>query len=346
MLYRFNMTLNKGGLSLVRQKSNGEREGIAKVKIKRYIENGGIKALPHNVLTDFQRNKVIYFMCIPIVLWYIIFCYWPMGGLLMSFQRFNVAKGIWGSPWVGFDNFIQFFTGPYFGRLIRNTVAIGLLDLILGFPAPIIFALLLNEVNKKYFKKTVQTISYMPYFISMVVICGIIKDFTQGGGAISNVVAALTHTQATNLLGEAKYFWGIYTVSGIWQGFGYGSIIYIAALSSIDQQLYEAAVMDGASRWKQTLHITLPGLAPTITILLIMRMGSLFAVGSDKILLLYSPATYQTADVINTYVYRVGLVQMNYGFSTAVGLFNSLVGTVFLLSTNAISKKYSETSLF
>ena len=311
-----------------------------------YIEHGGIRALPHNIATDFKKNKTIYFMCIPIVAWYFIFCYKPMGGLLMAFERYNVAKGILGSPFIGFDNFMQFFTGPYFFRVLRNTSAIGLLDLVFGFPAPIIFALLLNEVGNKYFKKTVQTISYMPYFISMVVICGLIMDFTQSGGVISNMIAATTGADTVNLLGEAKYFWGIYVISGVWQGFGYGSIIYIAALSSIDQQLYEAAVMDGANRWKQTIHITLPGLAPTITILLIMRMGMLFSVGSDKILLLYSPAIYQTADVINTYVYRVGLVEMNYGFSTAVGLFNSVIGTTFLLVTNAICRKYSETSLF
>lgn len=329
-----------------RKGKSGEGILSAKTRWTGYIEKGGIKALIHNIGVDARRNKVIYLMCIPIVAWYAIFCYWPMEGLIMAFQRYNVAKGITGSPWVGFDNFIQFFTGPYFGRLLRNTSVIGLLDLVFGFPAPIIFALLLNEVGRKMFKKTVQTISYMPYFISMVVICGIIKDFMQSGGAISDFVAALTNTDKVNLLGEAKYFWPIYIVSGIWQGFGYGSIIYLASLSSIDQQLYEAAVMDGANRWKQTLHITLPGLTPTITILLIMRMGSLLAVGSDKILLLYSPAIYQTADVINTYVYRVGLVEMNYGFSTAVGLFNSIVGTAFLLITNAVCKKYSETSLF
>lgn len=317
-----------------------------RVKYSRYIEHGGIKALPHNLIVDIKRNKTIYLICIPIVAWYVIFCYWPMQGIVMAFQRYNVAKGIWGSPFVGFDNFKQFFTGPYFGRLLRNTAAIGLLDLIFGFPAPIIFALLLNEVKNKFFKKTVQTVSYMPYFISMVVICGLIKDFTQSGGVISELVGKLTGSANVNLLGEAKYFWAIYVISGIWQGFGYGSIIYLAALSSIDQQLYEAAVMDGANRWKQTLHITLPGLAPTITILLIMRMGSLLAVGSDKILLLYSPAIYETADVINTYVYRVGLVEMNYGFSTAVGLFNSVIGTTFLLVTNAICRKFSETSLF
>lgn len=311
-----------------------------------YIENGGIIGFFHNVKTDIRKNKVIYLMCVPIVLWYIIFAYWPMSGLLMAFQRFNVAKGIWGSDWVGLKNFMQFFSGPYFFRLIKNTAAIGLLDLIFGFPAPIIFALLLNEVRARLFKKTLQTISYMPYFISMVVIAGIIKDFTESGGAISSVISLFNGGNEINLLSEAKYFWSIYVVSGIWQGFGYGSIIYMAALSSIDQQLYEAAVIDGANRWKQTIHITIPGIAPTILILLIMRVGTMFLVGSDKILLLYSPAIYETADVINTYVYRVGLVEMNYGFSTAVGLFNSLVATTFLLVTNAIVKKNSESSLF
>lgn len=311
-----------------------------------YIEKGGIKGLLHNIATDFKRNKTIYFLSIPIVLWYIIFCYLPMGGLVMAFQRYNVAKGVMGSQFIGFDNFVRFFTGPYFARVIRNTTAIGLLDLVLGFPAPIIFALLLNEVKRKRFKKIVQTTSYMPYFISMVVVAGLIKDFTQSGGVISNLVANLTNSPEVNLLGEAKYFWWIYVLSGIWQGFGYGSIVYMASLSSIDQELYEAAVVDGANRWKQTLHITLPGLMPSIIILLIMRMGSLFAVGSDKILLLYSPAIYETADVINTYVYRSGLIDMDYGFSTAVGLFNSVIGTVFLLTTNAIFRKYSDTSLF
>lgn len=333
----------RGELPLAKKKNRGKDGTVREVG---YIDHGGFRAIPHNIAIDIRRNKTIYLLCIPIVLWYAIFCYWPMEGLFMAFQRYNVAKGIFGSVWVGFDNFIQFFTGPYFGRLMRNTASIGLLDLIFGFPAPIIFALLLNEVTRKHFKKTVQSISYMPYFISMVVICGIIKDFTQSGGAISDIVATMTNSGAVNLLGESNYFWAIYVISGVWQGFGYGSIIYIAALSSIDQQLYEAAVMDGANRWKQTLHITLPGLAPTITILLIMRMGSLLSVGSDKILLLYSPAIYQTADVINTYVYRVGLVEMNYGFSAAVGLFNSIIGTTFLLTTNAICRKYSETSLF
>lgn len=323
-----------------------KQENAKPQKVIGYIENGGIKALPHNLALDFKRNKVIYFLCIPIIVWYLIFCYAPMGGIIMAFERYAPAKGILGSPWVGLDNFKNFFTGPYFLRLLRNTAWLGVLDLLVNFPAPIIFALLLNEVKNMKFKKVVQTISYMPYFISMVVICGLIVDFTKSGGVISNLVASITGGESQNLLGNPDYFRPIFILSGTWQGVGYGSIIYIAALSSVDQELYEAAVVDGANRWKQTVHITFPSILPTIIILLIMRMGSILQVSSDKVLLLYSPATYEKADVISTYVYRVGLQNYDYGYSTAVGLFNSIIGTCFLLVTNAISKKYTETSLF
>ena len=299
-----------------------------------------------NVATDFRRNKVLYFLCIPILAWYAIFCYAPMVGVVMAFQNFNPVKGISGSPWVGFKHFVDFFTGNYAWRVIRNTFVISFYDLIFNFPAPIIFALLLNEVKNKYYKKVVQTISYMPYFISMVVMCGIIVDFTKSGGLISSIVAMLTGTEARNLLGDASCYRAIYIGTNIWQGVGYGSIIYLAALSSVDQELYEAATIDGAGRWKQTVHITLPGISSTIIIMLIMKMGMMLAVGSEKTLLLYSPATYETADVISTLVYRKGFEDYNYGFSTAVGLFNSVVNTTFLLITNWLSRKYSETSLF
>ena len=317
-----------------------------KQKVIGYIEHGGIKALPHNLALDFKRNKVIYFLCIPIIVWYIIFHYIPMAGIVMAFEKYKPALGIFGSKWVGFGNFAEFFKGPYFLRLLRNTAALGILDIIFGFPAPIIFALLLNEVKNIKFKKVTQTISYMPYFISMVVVAGIIIDFTKSGGVISNIVASVRGTTPENLLGNVNYFRPIFILSGIWQGVGYGSIIYIAALSSVDQELYEAAVMDGANRWRQTIHITIPSILPTIIMLLIMRMGSILSVASDKVLLLYSPGIYEKADVISTYVYRVGLEQANYGFASAVGLFNSIVGTAFLLTTNAISRKLTETSLF
>lgn len=299
-----------------------------------------------NISLDFRRNKAIYFLCIPIVLWYIIFHYIPMGGIVISFQNYTPALGLTGSPWIGFDNFIRFFTGEYAFRLIRNTFMLSLLDLVFNFPAPIIFALLLNEIRNRFFKRTIQTISYMPYFVSMVVMCGIIVDFTKSGGIISTAVAAVTGNPPQNLLGNMEYFRTIYTASSIWQGLGYGSIIYIAALSGVNQELYEAARIDGAGRWKQTIHVTLPSISSTIIIMLIMKMGSMLAVGSEKVLLLYSPAIYETADVISTYVYRNGFESYNYGFSTAVGLFNSVVNTVFLVTANMICKKRTETSLF
>ncbi|MFV0399003.1 MAG: ABC transporter permease [Oscillospiraceae bacterium] len=299
-----------------------------------------------NVARDFRRNRMIYFLCIPIVLWYIIFCYLPMFGIVISFQQYTPALGITGSPWVGLEHFKNFFTGPYAWRLIRNTFTLSLLDLLINFPAPIIFALLMNEVNNRYFKKTVQTVSYMPYFVSLVVLCGIVVDFTKSGGLFSHLVANMTGTSPQNLLGNVNYFRTIYTASSTWQHLGYGSIIYMAALSSVDQELYEAATIDGAGRWRQTLHITLPGISATIIIMLIMKMGSMLSVGSEKVLLLYSPAIYEKADIISTYVYRNGFETYNYSFSTAVGLFNSIINTVFLLTANTICRKTTDTSLF
>ena len=302
--------------------------------------------LLRNISLDFRRNKVIYFLCVPIVAWYIIFQYIPMGGIVISFQDYTPALGLTGSPWIGLDNFTRFFGGEYAFRLIRNTFMLSLLDLIFNFPAPILFALLLNEIHSRAFRRTIQTISYMPYFVSMVVMCGIIVDFTQSGGLISEAVALITGGRAQNLLGNKDYFRTIYTVSSIWQGLGYGSIIYLAALSGVNQDLYEAARIDGAGRWKQTIHVTLPSISSTIVIMFIMKMGTMLSVGSEKVLLLYSPATYETADVISTYVYRNGFETYDYGFSTAVGLFNSVVNTVFLVSANFLCKKYTETSLF
>ena len=302
--------------------------------------------LLRNISLDFRRNKVIYFLCVPIVAWYIIFHYIPMGGIVISFQDYTPALGLTGSPWIGLDNFTRFFGGEYAFRLIRNTFMLSLLDLIFNFPAPILFALMLNEIHSRAFRRTIQTISYMPYFVSMVVMCGIIVDFTQSGGLISEAVALITGGRAQNLLGNKDYFRTIYTVSSIWQGLGYGSIIYLAALSGVNQDLYEAARIDGAGRWKQTIHVTLPSISSTIVIMFIMKMGTMLSVGSEKVLLLYSPATYETADVISTYVYRNGFETYDYGFSTAVGLFNSVVNTVFLVSANFLCKKYTETSLF
>lgn len=279
------------------------------------------------------------------IAYFITFSYIPMAGIVMAFQRFNPRLGYFRSPWIGLQNFKDFFGSYYFWRLIRNTFLISFYNLLFAFPAPIIFALLLNEVKNRYFKKTVQTISYMPHFISMVVIAGLIRDFTDTDGLITMIVVALGGQQR-NLLSDPKLFRTIYVGSEIWQGIGFNSIIYLAALSSVDQELYEAAIIDGAGRWRQTWHITLPGIAPTIIIMLILRMGSLFSVGFEKIILLYTPMTYETADVISSFTYRKGLLENNYGYSTAVGLFNSVINFAMLLFANFLSRKYSETSLF
>ena len=324
----------------------GERKKKTGKRAQGYIYNGGIRAFPHNLLVDIRRNKLIYVCLVFILAFFAIFSYAPMIGILMAFQRFSPAKGFFKSKWIGMENFKVFFTGPYVGRLIRNTVAIGVLDLVINFPAPIIFALILNEIRQKAFKKTVQTISYMPYFISSVVACGIVINFTQAGGAISVLVGNLTGGTSENLLNKGTLFWLIYVLQNMWQGIGYGSIIYLSSLSSIDQELYEAAYCDGAGRWKQTLHITIPSILPMVSMMLIMRMGGVFSVGADKILLLYGPANYKFSDVINTYVYRMGMLNQDYGLSTAVGLFNSAIGTLMLIGTNKISKKLSGTGMF
>ena len=325
---------------------NSKPSAENKEKVQGYIIGGGIKAVPHNLIVDIRRNKMLYFLLIFVLAFFIIFNYAPMFGLLMAFEKYTPVKGIFGSKWIGMKNFQVFFTGPFIKRLVRNTVAIGLLDLAINFPAPIIFALLLNEIKQKHFKKTVQTISYMPYFISSVVAAGLIISFTKAGGVISEALSFLTKGTSENLLNISSWFWPVYVLSGTWQGIGYGSIIYLAALSSIDQELYDAAKVDGAGLWKQMWHVTLPGIRPMIIMMFIMRMGSVFSVGADKILLLYNPSNYEVSDVINTYVYRLGMEQTDYGMSTAVGLFNSIIGTILLLTSNAILKKTTETSMF
>ena len=324
-----------------------KRKTVKQVRVAPgYVLEGGIKNLPRNLTTDIRRNRVLNLILIVILVYFILFHYLPMFGILMSFEKYSPVKGILGSEWIGLDNFITFFSGPYSGRLIRNTIMIGVLDLIVNFPAPIIFALLLNEVKNKAFKKSVQTISYMPYFVSTVVAAGLVITFTKSGGVISEALKFMTGGTSENLLNIPSWFRPIYILMGTWQGLGYGSIIYLAALSNVDQELYDAAKVDGAGYWRQMWHITLPGITSMIVMMFIMRMGSVFSVGADRILLLYNGSNYEVSDVINTYVYRLGMQDANFGMSTAVGLFNSIIGTVLLLVSNKVLKKLSGTSMF
>lgn len=296
-------------------------------------------------LLDIKKNPGIYLILLPVLIWFIIFAYLPMFGLVMAFENYTPKGGFFGSQFVGFKHFIDFFGSVYFGRLIRNTLLISLLNLLFNFPATIILALLLNEVKNKVFKKTLQTVSYLPYFISLVIVCGLIATFTASDGPITELIVGLGGKRQ-NYLGQPEYFRTIYILSDMWQGLGFGSIIYLAALSGIDQELYEAASLDGAGHIQQLIHVTLPGISTTIITLLILRMGTLFAVGYEKIILLYSTNTYETADVISSYVYRKGLQEFNYSYSSAVGLFNSVINTTLLVASNKLSRKFTETSLF
>jgi putative aldouronate transport system permease protein len=293
---------------------------------------------------DFKINKYVYLMAIPMIVFFILFSYIPMYGIIIAFKNFSPRLGIMDSPWVGFKYFQQFFSSMYFDRTIKNTALISFYSLAWGFPAAIILSLLINELRREKFKRFVQTFTYLPHFISLVVICGIIVDFTSTDGLFSSILANFG-VQPTNILTKPEWFRTIYISSGIWQCIGWDSIIYLAALSGIDPTLYEAATIDGAGRWKQMLNITLPGISTTIIIMLILNIGGLMSVGFEKIILLYNPMTYETADVISSYVYRKGLLGADYSFSTAVGLFESVIGFTLLMFANKLSKKISDRSL-
>lgn len=287
----------------------------------------------------------MYFAALAIMIYFLVFSFVPMGGLIMAFQKYKIVKGIFGSRFVGLENFRRFFEGPYFSRVLINTLRISLLDLLFSFPAPIILACLLNELRGLKFKKTVQTITYMPYFLSTVVFCGLIRNFTDSRGFVTQMVNGFGGSYES-MITDTGAFIPIFIITNIIQTIGFNSIIYLAALSSVDQELYEAAKIDGAGYWKQWIHVTLPGISSTIIIMLILRMGQIMNVNYEKVILLYAPSTYDVADVISSYIYRVGLQGGDYSYSTAVGLFNSVIGFILILIANMISKKFSETSLF
>ncbi len=295
---------------------------------------------------DFMMNKQNYLLFLPIAIFFFIFSYLPMFGITMAFQDFKATKGFFGSEFVGFQNFIDFFSNKAFGTILRNTLMISLLSIGIAFPLSIIFALLLSELKIALFKRTVQTISYLPYFISAVVICGLVIDFVSSNGVVTTALNVLFGFPKANLLQDPKYFWWVNLAAEIWQGLGYGSIIFIAAMSNISPEQHEAAAIDGANRLRRVWHVTLPALVPSVMTMLILRIGMVMTVGADKILLLYNPSIYETADVISSHVARMGVEQMQYGYSAAVGLFNSVVGTLLLVGSNALSRKATETSIY
>ncbi|GGA41262.1 sugar ABC transporter permease [Paenibacillus physcomitrellae] len=306
---------------------------------------GNRQTLRRRLVRDFLLNKYLYLMMVPVIAYYLVFFYGPMYGALIAFKDYSPMKGILGSDWVGLKHFQDFFGSFYFLRVLKNTILISLYTLLFEFPAPILLALLINEVRRKKFKRVVQTITYMPYFISLVVICGIITDFTNADGLINRMFMFLGY-DGQAMLQKPELFRPIYVLSEIWQRIGWESIIYIAALMSIDLEQYEAARIDGASRLKQMIYITLPGLLPTIMIMFILRMGNLLNVGFEKIILLYNPVTYETADVISSFVYRKGLLEFGWSYSSAVGLFNSVINLVLLITANTLSRRATQNSLW
>ena len=292
------------------------------------------------------RNWRLYVMCAPAVIFFTLFAYKPMYGILIAFKNFSMRKGILGSPWVGFQNFARLFTSYWFPVILKNTLTLSLLTLVLGFPIPIVLALLLNEVKSNRFRKTFQTISYAPHFISVVVLCGMVTLFVSPTSGIINKFIAMTGAEPVAFLQEPAMFKWVYVLSGVWQEMGWGSIIYFATLSGVDKSLIEAAEMDGASRLQKIWYINLPVLVPTIIVLLILNCGSLLGVGYEKVYLLQNATTVSASEVISTYVYKVGLEQSDFSFGTAAGLFNSVVNSAILIVANAISRRATRTSLF
>lgn len=298
------------------------------------------------LLRRMKRERAWYIMMILPFAYYIIFHYIPMVGVVLAFKDYSIPRGIFGSEWVGFKWFIQFFESFYFWRLMRNTLLINFYQLLFGFPVPILFALMLNEVRHMMYKRVAQTISYLPHFISVVIVVGIMVNFLSPNSGIINVIISRLGGQSVDFMGDQRWFRFLYVSSNIWQQFGFGSIIYLAAIAGINIELYDAARVDGCSRLQRIWYVTLPGIAPTIIILLILRLGNLLTVGFEKILLMYQPSTYEVADVIQTYVYRRGIISGEYSFAAAIGLFGNLINLAFLVIFNRLARRYSETSLW
>lgn len=304
--------------------------------------NNSIRRLPKKL----YRDRTLYLIVAPFVIYFFLFVLRPMWGVRIAFYDYSVFKGMEGSTFVGVRHFKSFLGGPYFWRLLRNTVLINLYGLLINFPAPIILAVLLNEVPGKRYKKTIQTITYLPHFISTVVVVGILLNLLAPGNGLVNIIIEKLGGEKIYFMMEPKYFRMIYTIMGMWQETGFNAIVYVAAMSAVDQALYEACVIDGGGKWKQFLHVTIPGIIPTIVVMFIMRIGNMLNVGYEAIIIMYQPTTYEVADVISSYVYRAGLSDGNYGLAGAVSLFNSLVGIVLVWLSNTASKKLVGNSLW
>ena len=295
---------------------------------------------------ELQRNWILYLMILPVVVYYIVFSYAPMYGVTLAFKDYKIKKGILGSPCAGCENFERFFSTYHFERVVTNTLEINLYNLLVGFPIPIIFALCLNYLKSTKLKKTIQMVSYAPHFISTVVICGMISIFTNMDTGVFNTLRNLVGLSSVDFMGKEEWFKDIYVWTGVWQGMGWSAIIYMSALSGVDPQLHEAAIIDGATKLQRMRHVDLPGIKPTIIMLLILQLGSMMSLGFDKAYLLQNSLNLPESEIISTYVYKQGLISADYAYSTAVGLFNNVINLILLITFNTISKKVAKESLF
>ncbi|MCY3897618.1 MAG: ABC transporter permease subunit [Caldilineaceae bacterium] len=292
---------------------------------------------------DIRNNWQLYVMILPVLVGFFLFRFYPLYGLQIAFKDYNIVAGVRGSEWVGLENFLKFFEDPFFFRVVKNTVVLGFWTLVISYPLPIVFAVLLNEVKQQHglFKRVTQSISYLPHFVAVVVIVGLMYDFFSSDGIVNQMAVALTG-EKWRILGSSAWFRPLYVGSVVWQGVGWGSIIYLAALTGIPPELYEAAIVDGASRWQRILYVTLPGLLPVISVTLILSVSSIVSVGFERAFLLQQPATYSVSDVIATYVYRRGLIKFDFSYGAAIGFFDSIVAFALVVGANYIVKRTNE----
>ena len=303
---------------------------------------GALSSLADNM----KKNYELYLLSLPMFIYKVVFHYGPMYGVQIAFKDFTPVKGISGSPWVGFEHFIRFFKSYHFWTLLKNTLGISVYSLAVGFPCPIILALMLNEVRHKYFKKTIQMVTYAPHFISVVVLVGIMTTFLSPNTGVINHFIKKLGMEPIAFLEKPEWFKTLYVLSGVWQRVGWNSIIYMAALSSIDVQLHEAAIVDGSNKLQRIYYIDIPGIIPTAVILLILNMGNIMSVGFEKVFLMQNPLNLRSSEVISTYVYKVGLMGGEFSFSAAVGLFNSVVNFALLVIVNRIAGRVGDTRLW
>ena len=317
----------------------------AKENAAKELKNQRRAAWKKQWMKDWRKDRVVYLLFIPIVVFFIIFNYIPMFGVVIAFQDYKPGRGVLNSEWVGWQNFIDLFTNDSFGKVFRNTCMMAFLNLTVGYAVPIMLGLLISQVKIHWFKRTVQTVSYMPYFVATIVVCSLMKDFLSPEGIITDMLVRIG-AKREDLLTNPKYFWWINTFAEVWQGAGYGAIVFVAAISNINPDLNGAAAIDGAGRWARVWYITIPSIIPTIITMFTLKVGLVFVTGFDKVLLLYNESIYDTADCLSTFTYRYGITLNNYGLSSAAGLFQSVIATILLLVSNKLSKMAAKTSLF